>query len=263
MTMVAPARMLWSRYFMTEMKRYQRTWRASTMSNILYPVLYLASMGLGVGHLVASHHHLVAGTTYLKYIAPGLVAVAATQTAAAECMWPVLGGVMWEKTYCVAITSPLRTLDIVRGRLAYVAARVAIISVINVAVVGAFGALDSIWAILLPLISVLTGLSIAAPVFAYSAQVTSDSKFAIIQRFFIMPMSLFSATFYPLSAYPHWLRPLVEIMPLYHAVVLSRAATTGHGDVMLLIMHAGVLVALASIGLWWAQRNLIRRLDPR
>ena len=261
--MVAPSRVLWPRYFATEMKRYQRTWRASTLSNILYPVLYLASMGLGVGHLVASHHHLVAGTTYLKYIAPGLVAVAATQTAAAECMWPVLGGVMWEKTYHVAITSPLSVSDIVRGRLAYVAARVAIISVINALVVAAFGALDSAWAILLPLIAVVTGLSIAAPVFAYSAQVTSDSKFAIIQRFAIMPMSLFSATFYPLSAYPHWLRPVVEIMPLYHAVVLSRAATTGHGNGWLLLVHAAVLVALATAGLWWAQRNLTRRLDPQ
>ena len=262
MTVATPPRVLWPRYFMTEMKRYQRTWRASLTSNVLYPVLYLASMGLGVGHLVASHHHLVAGTTYLKYIAPGLVAVAATQTAAAECMWPVLGGVMWEKTYHVAITSPLSVTDIVRGRLAYVAARVAVISVMNVAVVGAFGALDSWWTMVVPLISVLTGLSIAAPVFAYSAQVTSDSKFAIIQRFAIMPMSLFSATFYPLSAYPHWLRPVVEIMPLYHAVVLSRAAMTGHGDFTLLLIHAGVLMIVALVGLRWAQQNLTRRLDP-
>jgi lipooligosaccharide transport system permease protein len=261
-TALAP-RPLWVRYYVTEMKRYQRTWRASTFSNLLYPILYLASMGLGVGHLVAAHHHLVAGTTYLRYIAPGLIAVAALQSAAAECMWPVLGGVQWQKTYFVVVTSPLGSNDIVRGRMAYVATRIGIVAVLNCLVVLAFGGLTSPWAVLAPAVAILLGLSIAAPVFAYSARVTSDSRFAIVQRFAIIPMSLFSATFYPLSAYPHWLRPVVELMPLYHAVVLCRAATTGQGDGGLLCCHAAVLAVLFATGLWCAQRNLSRRLDPQ
>ena len=88
----------------------------------------------------------------------------------------------------------------------------------------------------------------------------SDAPFALVQRFLLTPMFLFSATFYPISQYPAALRPVVQIMPLYHGVELSRSAAFGSGVWTAMLAHCLVLVMLTVAGWWWARRNFRRRL---
>lgn len=248
-------RALWYHWFF-----YKHTWRASVASSFLFPLLYLISMGLGVGKLVSQHTGLVQGQTYLHFIAPGLLVITAMQMAAGETMWAILAAVKWVRTYHAAASSPLEPEDIVRGKLGWLAVRLFATSVVYTAIIACFGSISSFWAVLLPLVGTLMGLAIGAPLMAFSATRDSDSPFTLVFRFLLIPMTLFSATFYPLSQYPTSIRWAVQLMPLYHGVALARTLAFGQGSLVPTVAHLAVLVALAGGGFLWAQRTMRRRL---
>jgi lipooligosaccharide transport system permease protein len=239
---------------------YRQTWRASVISSFLFPILYLASMGIGVGHLVSKHTGLIEGHSYLHFVAPGLLAITAMQLAAGESMWAVLGAVKWVRTYHAAVATPLEPEDVVTGKLGFIAFRLLITASVYTAIISLFGATPSWWSVLLPLVGVLTGLAFAAPLMAYSVTANSDAPFTMIFRFLIIPMFLFSATFYPVSEYPPSLRWIVELMPLYHGVALARTLAFGSGELWPTLGHVSVLVAMVIVGVVFARRNLRRRL---
>ena len=95
---------------------------------------------------------------------------------------------------------------------------------------------------------------------AFAARSQSDASFITIYRFAFVPMFLFSATFYPISAYPRDLRPLVQLVPLYHGVALARAAAYGQGSLSALACHLAYLVVMAGLGIAWGRRTMRRRL---
>ena len=263
MTQVSDSYLGWSgtrRAAWYEWSVYLKTWRGSVISNFLFPIFYLGSMGIGIGHLVGSHAGLINGHRYLAFVAPGLVATTAMQLAAGESMWPVLGGIKWTKTYQAAIATPLEAKDVITGRLFFVMARLLVTTITYTLVVAAFGALSSWWALLLPLVGLLTGMAFAAPLSAYSCTLENDATFTLVQRFIIVPMFLFSATFYPLSSYPSYLHPVVELIPLYHGVALSRDVAFGEGTLTTIATHLAVLCGLVIIGVYFARRNFEKRL---
>ncbi len=239
---------------------YRQTWRGSVISNFLFPILYLGSMGMGVGHLVNAHAGLVEGHPYLDFVAPGLLAMTTMQVGSGESMWPILGGLKWTRNYHAAIATPLTPDDVLAGKVLFVAARMFFTGVVYLGVMLAFGVVTSWWALLLPFVGVLVGLAFTTPLIAFSSTLESDAPFALVQRFLLTPMFLFSATFYPISQYPAALRPVVQIMPLYHGVELSRSAAFGSGVWTAMLAHCLVLVMLTVAGWWWARRNFRRRL---
>jgi lipooligosaccharide transport system permease protein len=129
-----------------------------------------------------------------------------------------------------------------------------------VAIIGCFGALQSWWSLTLPFIGTLVALAFSAPLVAYAARSESEASFITIYRFAFVPMFLFSATFYPLSAYPGYLRPVVQFFPLYHGVALARAAAFGEGSVSSQLAHVVVLLAMTVGGVIWGRRTMRRRL---
>jgi lipooligosaccharide transport system permease protein len=250
----------WRRSLWYHWAFYAKTWRASVISTFLFPILYLTSMGLGVGHLVNKHTGLVQGQTYLHFVAPGLVAITAMQMAAGETMWPILGAVKWVRTYHAAAATPLSPEDIVTGKLSWVSIRLFTMAVVYAVIILFFGALTSWWSLALPFVAVLTGLAFGAPLMAFSLRMESDVPFTTIYRFIIVPMFLFSATFYPLREYPGALRPLVQFMPLYHGVALSRSFAFGNVPVLATLAHIAVLLALGVIGIVLARQSMRKRL---
>lgn len=237
-----------------------QTWRGSLVSSVLFPFLYLASLGVGVGHLVNAHAGLVDGQTYLHFLAPSLLATTAMQLGESQSMWPVLAAVKWLKTYHAAATTPLHPEDIYLGKVSWVASRSFATSVIYSVVIALFGGVESWWGLTLPFIGALVTTAFAAPLVAYAASVRSDASFVTIYRFAFIPMFLFSATFYPLTAYPRLLRPLIQLVPLYHGVALARDAAYGHAHAPALVAHLAVLVAMTSAGVAWGRYSLRRRL---
>jgi lipooligosaccharide transport system permease protein len=258
MTTAAPLALRSFEYWLFQ---YRRTWRGSVISTILFPVLFLASMGLGLGTLVdSSASGGVEGHSYLVFLAPGLLAATAMQTAVGESTYPVMGAIKWIKTYHAMLATPLGVLDVLVGHLLYIGVRVLFGSAIFLAVMTAFGAVDSPLALLTLPAALLTGLAFATPVVAYSAVLENDYGFAVLLRFIVVPLFLFGGVFYPVTQLPLVLEQLAYLTPLWHGVALSRDLALGTATVGSTLLHVAYLTVWIVVGFGFAVRNYQRRL---
>ncbi len=208
---------------------YRRTWKGSAVLSFVQPWLYLAAMGVLLGGYVDDAGARLGGaTSYLAFIAPGLLAATAMQVSTSEVMWPVMGAIKWDRTYFAMIASPLRVTDIVAGHLGYTLFRTASSSAAFVVVLAFFGTFSSVLgAVAALLAAVLTGMALAAPIYGFSAGASSEQGFALIYRIGIMPMFLFSGAFFPVSNLSAPLELVARVTPLYHGVELCRMAALG------------------------------------
>jgi len=246
------------RYWLTN---YRRTWRGSVYTSFLSPVLYLGAMGLGLGKLVDAHGTArLGGVSYLAFLAPGLLAAAAMQSGIEESTYPVLGSVKWRRTYYAAAASPLRPADIFHGHLLFTIMRLAMNSAIFLVVMAAFGAITSPWVLAAVPVAVLTGLAFAAPIEAWAITVSKDTSFALVFRFGMIPLFLFSGTFFPVTQLPVWIRPLAYATPLWHGVALCRSLSLGTATLGGALVHVGYLAALAAVSIVVGNRTYRRRL---
>jgi lipooligosaccharide transport system permease protein len=247
------------REFRFWLTNYRRTWQGSIYSSLLNPVLYLGAMGLGLGTLVDAHGHL-GHVRYLVFLAPGLLAAAAMQTAMGESTYPVLGSVKWLKTYQAAAATPLRPADIFHGHLLFTAMRLVMNCMIFIAVMAAFGAAGSVWVLAALPVAVLTGLAFAAPIEAYAVGRTKDQSFVLLFRFGLIPLFLFSGTFFPVSQLPEWIRPVAYATPLWHGVALCRSLSLGTATLGGALVHVAYLTLLGAAGVAAGHRAYRRRL---
>ena len=246
------------RFWLTD---YRRTWRGSVISSVLGPLLYLGAMGAGLGSLVDRHAHAtLGGVGYLAFIAPGLLAATAMQTAFGEALYPVLGSVKWVKNYFAAAATPLRPADVFNGHLLFVTLRLTMNCGIFLALVAAFGAARSPLIILALPVAVLTGLAFAPALMAWAVTRTRDTSFSVLMRFLMVPLFLFSGTFFPVAQLPEWLRPVAYVTPLWHGVELCRALSLGSADAGGAAVHVGYLLVLAAAGFAAAHLTYGRRL---
>jgi lipooligosaccharide transport system permease protein len=246
------------RFFLTN---YRRTWRGSIYSSVANPVLYLGAMGLGLGTLVDQHGTgNIGGVTYLQFLAPGLLASTALQTALGESTYPVLAWVKWLKIYTAAIATPMRPADLFRGHLMFTAIRVTMNSVIFLAIMSAFGAVRSAWVVAAVPVCLLTGMAFATPIEAFSVTREKDSSFAMLYRFGLIPLFLFSGTFFPVTQLPEWIRPLAYATPLWHGVDLCRSLSLGTATWGSSLVHVAYLTAVALAGLAVGLRTYRKRL---
>ena len=240
---------------------YRRTWRGSIYSSALNPVLYLGAMGLGLGTLVNSHGEAkLGGVSYLAFLAPGLLAAAAMQTGVGESTYPILASIKWLKTYQAAVASPLRPADLFHGHLLFTTLRLVMNCSIFLAVMAAFGAIESPWVLAALPVAVLTGLAFAAPIEAWAVTRNKDQSFALIFRFGMIPLFLFSGTFFPISQLPAWIRPLAYVTPLWNGVALCRSLSLGTATLGGALAHVGYLAAVVIAGLLAGQRTYRWRL---
>ncbi|MEV6346546.1 ABC transporter permease [Actinoplanes sp. NPDC051851] len=236
---------------------YRRTWRANVLSSMLLPLLALLGFGLGVGGYVRGG---VDGVAYLDWIVPGLIASTAVQTALGESTWPVMGCFEWVRTYFAQVAAPLRIADILGGHLAFMLLRVAMSIGAFLLIAAAFGTLRSAWSLAVLPIAVLAGAAVALPAAAYTATVSSDTYLAVLFRFAVLPMSLFSGVFFPVESLPTLLRWVAYALPLWHGVDLTRAATLGENPGPAGLGHVLYLVLWCAAGWLLAHRRYRRRL---
>jgi lipooligosaccharide transport system permease protein len=241
---------------------YRRTWRGSVISTFFSPVLYLVAMGIGLGSLVdqGAGRADLGGLSYLAFLAPGLLVATAMQTGAGDASWPVMAGIKWTKTYHATLATPVGVRDLVVGHLGWVGIRLTFVSVVFVAIMAAFGAVET-WAGAAAVVpAVLTGLAFAAATTAYAAHVDNDTGLSTLFRFGIVPMFLFSGTFFPISQLPDWLEPLASVVPLWHGVELARGLALGLEPTWSPLIHIGYLVAWIIGGTLVAFRTFGRKL---
>lgn len=250
------------RYLESRALVYRRTWRGSVVTTFFNPVLYLAAMGLGLGTLVdeGAGREAVEGLAYLTYLAPGLLAATTMQTGAGDASWPVMAGIKWQKTYEAALATPVAVRDLVYGHLMWIAARVGFTALVFVVVMMLFGAVDPGPGLLAVVPAMLTGLAFAAPVMAYTSTLKDVQGMVSLFRFGIVPMFLFSGTFFPIEQLPGWLQPLAYATPLWHGVELTRGVALDLGTTITPWINIAYLAALIAAGTALSVRFLGRRL---
>ncbi len=244
-----------------ELFRFRRTWRGGLFSTFLAPVLFLTAMGLGLGTFVdQSDSDALGGVAYLAFLAPGLLASQAMQVAAGESMYPIMSGITWNRTFQSMTAAPLVVRDVVAGLSLWFVFRLVIVCTVFVAVSILFGAMALGPGIVTIPVGVLTGLAFALPICAFTATQRGDQAFPVINRFVIIPLFIFSGTFFPIDQLPVLLQPIAWVTPLWNGVALSRAIALGHLDLLLAAWNLIVLVAYCAVGFAVASVTFRRRL---
>ena len=239
---------------------FRRGWFSYLLSGLSQPFLYLVAMGIGLGLYVNRNGSLPGGVPYLAYIAPALLVTQAMMAAAFEAAWPIMGKIHWDKTYHAALNTPLGAVDLLMGDLMWIAFRATLLSVLFLLVIVGLGAAASPLVVLAVPVAVLTALSFAAPIMAFTATQTGDGGFNALFRFGITPLFLFSGTFFPIEKLPLPLQPVAWLTPLYHGVAAARSLALGQVEPVALTVHIAVLAATVVAGVAAARITFRRRL---
>ena len=229
---------------------YRRIWRGTLFSTFLSPVLFLAAMGVGLGAFIDQGRGADLGPfSYAAFLAPGLLAGQAMQTAGFESTYPIMGAVIWDRTYFGMLATPISVSGIVFGQLAWLAVRLLMASTAFFIVMVAFGLVASPLGVLSIGVGVLTGLAFGAPIMAFAITRKNDQAFSMQFRFGLTPMFLFSGIFYPNDRLPGRIQLLAEILPLHHGVALARHLCLGDtADRSDQVAHLVVLSAYIIVG---------------
>ena len=234
---------------------YRRIWLL-IVSGFFEPVFYLLSLGIGIGALVGT----VAGPDgqaidYTAFVAPALLASSAMNGAIYDSTFNVFFKIKYAKTYDAMLATPLGPADIAVGEILWAQLRGTLYSATFLLVMLALGLISSWWALLALPATVLIGLAFAAVGMAATSFMRGWQDFEFVQLA-ILPMFLFSTTFFPITVYPGAVQALVRLTPLYHGIELVRPLTTGAGVGVGLLGHALYFVVMAVIGLAVTARRL-------
>lgn len=241
-------------------RSYRRAWRATITTGLLNPIFFLVSMGILLGELVDEGGADLGGLTYLEFVAPGLIAALAMQIGTNEGSFPVAAGIKWAKTYHAVVATPVRVRELFSGLLTWAAARIFAAAALFAAVAALAGAFLSPFAALTPLAAVLCGLAFASPMAALAGGVDNHAALTAVFRFVLLPIFLFSGTFFPIERLPDWLEPIAWLTPLWHGVSLCRDLSTGQIEALPTLGHVAYLTAVTLVGSVAAVRLISRKL---
>jgi len=257
---VAPRR--WGSWYIAEhriraMKGYAGDAIFQSFGN---PLIYLFALGVGLASLVPQG---IGGVSYLQFVAPALMATAAMTVTANETSYPVLMGFKWNPIFFGMNAAPISGAQIVNGMMIHIALRVVVTVSIYFGVIMLFGGVPAGTGWLAIGAATLTGIAIGVVISSYTSTITEDrGQMAMLQRFGITPLFLFSGTFFPLEQLPIYLQPIGWISPLWHGTELGRVASYGLDEpIWLTATHVGYLATLFVVGLWATRNHFTKRLN--
>jgi lipooligosaccharide transport system permease protein len=225
------------------------------LSGFVEPLFYLLAFGFGIGILIGgvtdgSGHPV----SYAAYIAPALLATSAMNGAIYDSTWNVFFKMHFAKLYETMLATSLGPLDVAIGEIGWALLRGFVYALGFMAVMAPLGLIPSWWALLAIPGAVLIAFGFASFGMAITSYLKTFHQMNWI-NFFMLPMFLFSGTFYPLSIYPQWIQTVIQAMPLWHAIQLERAFMLGNLDVGL-IGHVVYFVVMIVVGLIFTTRRL-------
>jgi lipooligosaccharide transport system permease protein len=229
------------------------------LSGFFEPLFYLLGIGFGLGALIGS----IPGPdgqaiSYQLFVAPALLATAAMNGAINESTFNFFFKLNYNRTFASILATPLSPADIALGELGWALIRGGLYAVGFLGVMVALGLVVSPWVILTLPAALLIGFAFGAVGMAATSFMKTWQDFDLIQLV-VLPLFLFSGTFYPIEAYPDALRVVVQLTPLYQGVDLIRSLTVGAISPILFV-HVAYLVALGAIGLLITSRRIDKLL---
>ena len=226
-----------------------------------HPILYLMSIGIGLGSLVSKNLGLVDGVPYLTFLAPALLMASALQVAVDETSFVVIQGFSWEKSFFAMNQTAITGKQIASGLMYYAIFRVIMNSGIYAIFLVLFGAMTLEAVPMQLLIAVLVGTSFGFVMMAYAAYIKEEGDWLVLMmRFIIAPMFMFSGTFYQIENMPELVQQIAWVSPLWHATELARTASYGSSDNYTLA-HILILLLIGALGAAFAYPRFDRRLS--
>jgi lipooligosaccharide transport system permease protein len=238
---------------------YRRIWPIF-LSGFFEPVFFLLSIGVGVGKLVGSLDvggHVVA---YRTFVAPGLLAIAAMNGSLLDTTFNFFFKMKYAHTYDGVLASPIGPRDVAAGEVTWALVRGATYSLVFLLTMLAFGDLHSVWSVLALPGAVVIGFGFAGVGLAATTYMRGFVDFDYVNMA-IIPLFLFSATFFPLARYPAGLQAVIRVTPLYQGVVVERSLVIGDLH-WTLLAHVAYLVVMGLVGLRVAGRRIGQLLQP-
>jgi lipooligosaccharide transport system permease protein len=238
---------------------YRRGW-VFLVTGFFEPFFYLLSIGLGLSHLVGPQE--VGGTTvpYAAFVAPGLLASSAMNGALFDATFNIYFKLKITRIYDAVLATPLGVSDVALGELLWTLLRSGLYSGAFLVVMAALGYVLSPWAVLCFPAAVLIGYAFSAAGMAATSYMRSWQDFDRVSLA-VIPLFLFSATFYPLTVYPPWLQLVVRCTPLYQGVALVRGLDVGALSWSLL-GHVLYLAIMGTVGFAVTSRRFAQLLLP-
>ena len=235
---------------------YRRTWMI-IFSGVFEPLFYLFFFVYPLQKFIGDVTFEGEAIEYAAFVAPALLAASAMNGAFYEST-NVFWKLRFAKTYESILATPVRPQDVALGETAWAVVRAMLYSAAYLAVITALGLVESPWAILALPATFVIGFAFAGAGIAAITFMRTWKDFDLIQLI-MLPMFMFSATFYPISVYPEVLEWIVRCLPLYHGIELIRALTTGAVG-WLQLVNIGYLGAMGLLGLWISSRRIDRLL---
>jgi lipooligosaccharide transport system permease protein len=229
------------------------------LTGFFEPLFYLLSIRIGFGSLVGDIEDGGRLIPYSEFVAPALMAASAMNGALYESTMNVFFRLKYDKVYDAALATPLTPGDVALGEILYSTFRGALYSVAFLGTMWALGMTSSVWAIGMLPVAVLISMAFSAVGMAATTYMRSWADFEYVPSL-MLPMFLFSATFYPLSSYGDW-QWVAQISPLYHGVAMMRGLNLGELS-WAFVGHTGVLVTMFLIGLSLTANRIERLLLP-
>jgi lipooligosaccharide transport system permease protein len=262
-----PNAVRWGAYRVAEYRlRQVSKWLGSVIAfGLGNPILFLLSVGLGVGALVDANSggEGIGGIPYLQFVAPALLASAAIQGVMDEVTFPTMDGFVWDKAFFAIGATSVSAKQIANGVMIVALIRGLFTTVLYLAILLAFGAIPLVSVLPLLLTSMFAGWAWASMMLSFTARLENDEGyFAIISRFVVAPMFLFSGTFYPLEQMPFFLQPIGWISPLWHATELGRFLSYGlEIEPFMFFVHLGYLAVMGVLGMALTYPKFAERLS--
>ena len=218
------------------------------VSGFVEPVLYLMAFGFGIGQLIGNVDDGTGSLVpYAAFIAPALLATSAMNGAIYDSTWNVFFKMHFGKVYQVMLSSSLGPMDVALGEISWALMRGATYSVGFMAIVAPLGLVSNAWGLLAIPAATLIAFGFASIGMAITSYMKNFQQMNWI-NFFLLPMFLFSGTFFPVSVYPDWIEAIVKALPLWQGVELVRSLMLGIMDVSIL-GHIAYFLVMIALGL--------------
>jgi lipooligosaccharide transport system permease protein len=226
---------------------YRVTWKTNMVPPLLEPVLYLLAFGAGIGAMVKTVPYHGEAVGYAAFIAPGLLATQVMFQSFFENTYNTFVRMYYQRTFDAIITTPLTLEDIMAGELLWGATKGTIGCTMMLVAISFFGLIHYPQALVIIPFAFLAGLFFAGLALCFTGVVPSIDVFNFPIFLFVMPMFLFSGTFFPLEVLPRWAQVLAEALPLTHVTHVMREACFGRLPADLLIDLAYLIVLTVPV----------------